>query len=158
MSGCRWLQGCHPAGQRTAGSCRAASRGSPAAHQEQRSYRTFSFTLAGGSGWWWRTSAAHSRRCAQSLWSLHWSVQHILEENERLIIPDFGETSFTVIYQLPQLIYLYVFSFKSILIIALCEIYWQSHPGPCPGQGKWIAKLHRSQCKSDFRADSPACP
>ena len=39
---------------------------------------------------------------------------------------DAGKASFTVIYQLPpQLIYLYVFSFKSILIIALCEMCCQ---------------------------------
>lgn len=39
---------------------------------------------------------------------------------------DAGKASFTVIYQLPpQLNYLYMFPFKPILIIALCEMYCQ---------------------------------
>lgn len=50
-----------------------------------------------------------------------------------------------------------MFPFKWILMIALCEMYCQSHPESCPGQGKWITQLHPSQCKSNFRADQPKC-
>lgn len=50
----------------------------------------------------------------------------MLRQETMLRQDDAGKASFTVIYQLPpQLNYLYMFPFKPILIIALCEMYCQ---------------------------------